>query len=53
MTLIHEGGHRSRKELKNYPPISVIDTVLANVFSGLLSNRLSECCERNGLMREK
>ena len=52
VTLLHKGGHKSRKELKNYRPIAVMDTV-GKLFSGLLNERLRECCERCQVMGEE
>ena len=50
--LLHKGGHKSRKLLKNYRPIAVMNTV-GKIFSGLVNDRISECCERNRVMGEE
>ncbi len=52
VTLLHIVGLKSRKESKNYLPITVIYTS-GKVFSGILSNRLSDCCDRNRVMGEE
>ena len=52
VTLLHKGGHKSKKELKNYRPIAVNDTV-GKIFCGLLNDRMNECCERNEVMGEE
>ncbi|RUM30947.1 MAG: hypothetical protein DSY42_03580 [Aquifex sp.] len=51
-TLLHKGGHKSKKELKNYRPIALADTI-AKVFCGGLSGRLSECSERCKVLGEE
>ena len=52
VTLIHKGGHKSKKEVKNYRPIAVCDT-LCKVFCGILNERLSGIVERNNVMGEE
>ena len=52
LTLIHKGGHKSKKELKNYRPIALTDTV-AKIFCGILNSRLSECFERCKVLGEE
>ena len=52
MSLIHEGGHKCRKEIRNYRPIAVCDTV-CKIFYGVLNERLSEMVERNRVMGQE
>ena len=52
VTLIHKGGRKSRKEIRNYRPIAVCDTV-CKIFCGVLNERLSEVIERNKVMGEE
>ena len=39
VTLLHKGGHKSKKELKNYRPISLGNTI-GKVFAAVLNERL-------------
>ena len=50
--MLHKGGHKSKKELKNYRPIALIDTV-AKIFCGVLNERLRECFERCKVLGEE
>ena len=52
VTLIHKGGRKSKKEIKNYRPIAVCDTV-CKIFCGVLNERLSEVVERNRVMGDE
>ena len=52
VTLIHKGGNKSKKEIKNYRPIAVCDT-MCKIFCGILNERLSEIVERNKVMGEE
>ena len=51
-TLLHKGGHKRRNELKNYRPISLVNTV-GKVFSGVLNERLCKWIERVGVLGEE
>ena len=50
--LIFKGGNKSRKELKNYRPISLANTV-GKIFSRLLYNRLKSGIEEAGILGEE
>ena len=50
--LIHEGGHKSKKELRNYRPIALGDTV-GKLFCRILNERLKTCVENGGVMGEE
>ena len=50
--LLHKGGHKSKKELKNYRPIALADTV-GKIFCGILNERVKEMVERHGVMGEE
>ena len=50
--LLHKGGHKSKKELKNYRPIALMDTV-GKIFCMLVNERLKECIEVNGVLSEE
>lgn len=52
VTLLHKGGHKSKKELKNYRPITLTDTI-SKVFCGVLNERLKGIFERNKVMGEE
>ena len=52
VSLLHKGGHKSKRELKNYRPISLSDTV-CKVFCGIMNERLKEIFERNNVMGEE
>ncbi|KAF2347002.1 Reverse transcriptase domain [Trinorchestia longiramus] len=50
--LLHKGGHKSMKELKNYRPIALADTV-CKIFCGILNERMKHVVEELGVMGEK
>ena len=52
VTLLHKGGHKSKQELKNYRPISLMNTV-GKVFSAVLNERLCAWIERVGVLGEE
>ena len=43
--LLHKGGHKSMKELKNYRPIALMDTI-GKVFCMLLNERMKRVLKR-------
>ena len=47
--LLHKGGHKSKKELKNYRPIALNDTI-GKIFCMCLNERVREAVERNGVL---
>ena len=51
VTLLHKGGCKSKKELKNYISIAVADTV-GKIFCMVLNGRLKVNVERNGVYSE-
>ena len=50
--LLHKGGHKSKKELKNYRPIALNDTI-GKIFCMCLNERVCEAVERNGVLGEE
>ena len=52
VTLLHKGGHKSKKELKNYRPIALTNTV-GKIFSAVLNERLCEWIERTRVLGEE
>ena len=52
VTLIHKGGNKSKREIKNHRPIAVCDTV-CKIFCGILNDKLCEVVERNEVMSEE
>ena len=50
--LLHKGGHKSKKELKNYRPIALNDTV-GKIFCMCLNERVREVVERHGVLGEE
>ena len=52
VTLLHKGGHKSRRELKNYRPIALANTV-GKIFCAVLNERVSEWIEREGVLGEE
>ena len=52
VVLLHKGGHKSKKELKNYRPIALMDSI-GKIFCMLLNERLRTCIERNGLLSDE
>ena len=50
--LLHKGGHKSKKELKNYRPIALNDTI-GKIFCMCLNERVREAVERNGVLGEE
>ena len=51
VTLLHKGGCKSKKELKNYRPIAVADTV-GKIFCMVLNGRLKVNVEKSGVYGE-
>ena len=52
VTLLHKGGHKSNKELRNYRPIALTNTV-GKIFSAVLNERLCKWIERNRVLGEE
>ncbi|KAF2348719.1 Reverse transcriptase domain [Trinorchestia longiramus] len=52
VVLLHKGGHKSMKELKNYRSIALADTV-SKIFCGILNERIKYVVEEQGVMGEK
>ena len=52
VVLMHKGGHKSKKELKNYRPIALMDTI-GKIFCMIVNERLRECVEMNGLLSDE
>ena len=52
VTLLHKGGHKSKKELKNYRPIALTNTV-GKIFSAVLNERLCKWIERARVLGEE
>ena len=50
--LIHKGGHKSKKDLRNYRPIAPTDTIF-KIFCGELSEELGQIFERCKVMDEE
>ena len=50
--LLHKGGHKSKKELKNYRPIALNDTV-GKIFSMWLNERVRKAVEREEVLGEE
>ena len=50
--LLHKGGHKSKKELKNYRPIALMDTV-GKIFCMLVNERLKGCFESKAVLSEE
>ena len=50
--LLHKGGYKCKKELKNYRPIALMDTI-GKIFCMILNNRLKECVDRRGILSEE
>ena len=50
--LLHKGSHKSKKELKNYRPIALNDTI-RKIFCMCLNERICEVVERNGVLGEE
>ncbi|KAF2365644.1 hypothetical protein FHG87_003589 [Trinorchestia longiramus] len=52
VVLLHKGGHKDMKELKNYRPIALADTV-SKIFCGILNERMKCVVEEQGVMGEE
>ena len=50
--LLHKGGHKSKKELKNYRPIALNDTI-GKIFCMCVNERVKEVVEREGVLGEE
>ena len=50
--LLHKGGHKNRKELRNYRPIALVNTV-GKVFCAVLNERLCKWIERARVLGEE
>ena len=52
VTLLHKGGHKSKKEIKNYRPVAVANTI-SNIFCGILKEKITEVVEREGIISDE
>ncbi|KAF2349067.1 hypothetical protein FHG87_020177 [Trinorchestia longiramus] len=52
IVLLHKGGHKIMKELKNYRPIALADTV-SKIFCEILDERMKHVVEEQGVMGEE
>ena len=52
VTLLHKGGHKNKKELKNYRPIALANNI-SKIFCGIVNDRLKEVIEREKVMSEE
>ena len=52
MTLLHKGGHKSKKELKNYRPIALADTC-SKISCAVVNERMQRCMERERVLGEE
>ena len=52
VNLIHKGGGKSKKNLQNFRPITLSDTI-GKVFCGILGNRIENICESMGIFEEE
>jgi len=50
--LLHKGGYKDKKELKNYRPIAITNAI-SKVFCGLLNERMTSLVESNNLLSEE
>ena len=50
--LIHKGGNKNRKDLRNYRPIALINTV-SKIFCSLLNDSLIKSIEENEVLGEE
>ena len=50
--LLHKGGHKSKKELKNYRPVALSNT-LAKIFCGILNKRMKAICEEKEILGQE
>ena len=49
VTLLHKGGHKCKKDLKNYRPIALANTV-GKIFCAVLNERLCKWVEREKVL---
>ena len=52
MILLHKRGQKSKKELKNYRSIALMDT-MGKIFCKFLNERMKTCFEMNGVLSEE
>ena len=52
VTLLHKGGYKRKDELKNYRPISLVNTV-GKIFSAVLNERLRKWIEGHRVLGEE
>ena len=50
--LLHKGGQKSKKDLKNYRPIDLMNTVV-KTFCMVLNERMRKCFERNEVLSDE
>jgi hypothetical protein len=51
VTFLHKAGHKSKKELKNYRPIALVDTC-SKIFCGL-DEQMQICMENKRVPGER
>jgi hypothetical protein len=49
VTLLHKGGHNSKKKLKNYRPIALADTC-SKIFCVVLNEQMQMCVEHERVL---
>ena len=52
VTLLHKGGHKSKKELKNYRPIALADTS-GKIFCAIVNERMQRCIRNERVFGEE
>ena len=52
VTLLHKGKHKSKRDLKNYRPIALGNTI-GKIFSAILNERLCKWIEKEGVLGEE
>ncbi len=52
VTLLHKGGHKSKKELRNYRPIALADTS-GKIFCAVMNERMQRCIRNERVFGEE
>ena len=52
VTLLHKGGKKSKKEIQNYRPVAVVNTI-ANTFGGIIKKKLERIVENEKIISDE
>ena len=52
VNLIHKGGNKSKKQIKNYRPVAVTNTI-SNIFCGIIKEKMTGWLEKENRLNDE